>query len=229
MNAGPNREASEMAALAQGINVNMVSKFNIAPGFDWIEAPLMPSVGYIFPTEATYHPLIVSNNYEIATNLFSIEGSGLPEEEKAKYRAKVESLVKLGPRLSTIFAVNTATLIILIIGAIIILLARSKTFPIIGTIIAVAVCLVTGHVFLGPMNDAAGRARWNDFVGMLNSRLSSGATPAAILKQLAEDDRVDKAAIQQKYNNAGMGSNTSLVSSALGSFMGVAFGNRLKK
>lgn len=123
MNSGPSREAVELSALSQGIDLNVVSKFNIAQGFDWSEAPLIPWIAGVFPTESTYHPLIVSNDYEIATNLFSIEGSGLPEEKK---------------------------------------------------------------------------------------------------------DSIDQAALQMTYIKAGMGSNASLLGSAMGAFAGVAFGNLLK-
>ena len=176
-----------------GKNVNKIQNFTVASGFSWREPPLS-WIGNIYPTERTYHPLVVNNNYEIATNLFSLEGAEdtdgkpLDDNKKKLYRDKIRTLVEDSSYLQELYISRVCFTFIIIVF--IVLLVLKEYGYAIG--LAGATFFVVLYYYIYGYNAARieGQTKWTEFANMLNSELRSGTTPNEILNKLKQSDNI---------------------------------------
>ncbi len=199
-----------------GINAEKALKFQVGTGFSWRDPPLS-LFGYLFPSDSTYHPLLNSTNYEIATNLFSVEGSGLPDSEKTIYKNKIKDIVMTAPRIKAMGKIY----LMIIVFAIILLLGiifTSYDFMSSGALLLmfVGMCILTSASYLITMFDVDGDGyrNWYQFESAYNAAQASGSTPQHILEKMKMDEHTEQE-LHAKYQAVNMPNNSSLAGSAL--------------
>jgi hypothetical protein len=198
-------------AAIRGKNINRLMNFKVASGFSWREPPVS-WIGNIFPTESTYHPLVVNSDYEIAMNLYSLEGAiddnGAPLSDGVKqmYRKKIRTIVEDSDYLQSLFTSRMIYVILIILIIILIIFESYATaiFPIIIILVRAIYMNMVGY----DIAKQDGLNRWSNFENTMNSKFNSGDTPEAVLKKLEAIDEHNKE-IQAKYHAAGMSHNTS--------------------
>lgn len=206
-----------VAEATSGIKASKTLNFQVGTGFSWRDPPLSWA-GYIYPTDSTYHPLLNHSNYEIATNLYSVEGSGLPEDQKNIYKNKIKDIVESSYEVKTWGGIYF-TLIIFAFIILLVLLFIIIDFPT-GAIfsgIAGGVCfIVLLWKFFGLVSaKGKGIESWQNFEMAFNAAQSAGSTPLSILDKLKGDDRYAEEQLQKKYEKAHMPENSSLAGSIL--------------
>lgn len=217
-------------ALMQGKNIKNIEKFTVSTGFSWIEPPAT-FIGEIFPSETTYHPLLNNTNYEIATNIFSVEGSDLPNDAKKMYKAKIQAIVEDSFYLKSL-ASSRVVYTLMIIFIIFLIITSSGIAQIVSAVAVLLLYALYRNLWVYPPNKVEGRTKWNEFTNRYNASQASGSTPQAILESFRIDDQ-QVAALQDKYNRAGIGQNASLVGSnentILSALAGAALATAFKK
>jgi hypothetical protein len=197
-----------------GINVKKAMSFQVDPGFAWIEPPISGILGYINPNESTYHPLLENTNYEIASNLFSVEGATtLSQEQKNIYKAKIKGIVENAyviKEKGSIYKATIFLIIIIIVIMILLFIQGNSTIIYILSGFAVVSLLFIGYKYLIGIPTAIGDGikDWNTFSNKLSSYTASGLTANNILNKFSENENTEM--IQKKYDNLGMGTNASL-------------------
>jgi hypothetical protein len=206
------------AGLLFGKNVKQIENFKVASGFSWREPPVS-WIGNIYPTETTYHPLVVNSDYEIATNLFSLEGAtddnGAPLDEAKKnmYRAKIKKIVEDSEYLQEL---NFSRMIYTIFIISIIILLIFKQYEIaVAPLFGIFLLCAYNHVYKYEVAKSNGLNKWSEFANRLNSEQLSGSTPQAILDKFRISEEHEKE-LQAKYNNLGMGTNASMKDTNIG-------------
>lgn len=208
-----------------GINADKALKFQVGTGFSWRDPPISP-LGYVFPSDSTYHPLLNSSNYEIATNLFSVEGSGLPESEKNLYKKKIKDIVESAHAVKVWGNIYLAFIIIVTAILMMVLFAYVgwESARILSNIMLICGILFLGAVSFGLIGASGlGINDWYRFESVYNAAQSSGSTPQRILEQMKMDDRSEQD-MHMKYQMANMPNNSSLAGSTLA---GIAIGSLL--
>ena len=108
-----------------GRHTEKTLSFNPELESDWAEPPINKTLGYILPTDHTYHPLLNSDNAEILENIFTVDSSSRPAEEKKRITDQIKRIVKEAPTIkawgsiyfsSIIFAIFLLLLIILLVS-----------------------------------------------------------------------------------------------------------------
>lgn len=208
----------EKEAVLRGKHMDKLMNFKVASGFSWREPPVS-WIGNIFPTESTYHPLVVNSDYEIAMNLYSLEGAtddnGTPLSDGVKqmYRKKIRTIVEDSDYLQSLF-VSRMIYVILIILIVVLIIFESYATAIIPIIIILVRAIYMNLVGYD-LAKQDGLNRWSNFENTMSSKFNSGDTPEAVLKKLEASEEHQKE-LQAKYHAAGMPHNTSTVGSNLG-------------
>jgi hypothetical protein len=209
--------------LISGTNIDVVSKFNIATGFDWIDPPISPLLGTYFPMEATYHPLLNHSDYEIATNILSIHGAtDLSEDKKKEYTEKVADIIKDSYYLQNYCSVNICYIILLVIG-LILLISGADIWILGGLFVGILLFTAFTQLILFPYSKSRGISKWNEFSRDFGAKLrAAGDTPKSVLESY-KSDKFREEDIQARYNSAGLGNNVTM-STTSGLVAGVSAG-----
>jgi hypothetical protein len=226
--AAPSADPVQSLGFMQGVDVSKASNFKVASGFSWRDAPYSPILGYLFPGETTYHTLMNASDYELASNLFSISGSNMRDDEKKIYTDKMREIVVDNPYLNYVCTKNMIIIVLLIIAALI-FFGSNQLDPnttnillfLIGGIIFLQSIALLGEGFM----KSQGEARWNDFTTMINAKLASGKSATALLQEINDKDDIRK--MELKYAQSGMGSNISTQGTNMEIITGVAIGSMI--
>jgi hypothetical protein len=216
-NALSNIDKTNQATM--GFDTKKVLNFNISTGFDWREPPLSGVIGHLFPTDDTYHPLLNNSNYEIATNLFSVEGSNLSDMEKEKYKNKIKDVVINAYNVKGMAFIYHSIIILIIF--VILFLYFSSTNNNIGKIFSyilasLSAFLMVIGIYKVVLAKGYGYNDWKTFETKFSAHNVSGATSKSILEKFqSEFDKEKYIEIQEKYAKNGMSNNSSLDGTSL--------------
>ncbi len=205
---------------SSGIKSEKALNFNMDNQLMWRDPPISP-LGYIWPTDETYHPLFKGSSYEIASNLVSIEGEkSMSDEEKNIYKNKVQQVVINAPYIKAMGNVYIFAILI-VITIILIVIFRSNIFIIAGVVLAVG--LIYNLIYAFTMASGAGYNRWADFMNRYNAHSASGSTVDEILNKFREDE--------DRENNRRVlaASNSSRSGSFIGSLTGSLIGSSIRR
>lgn len=201
-----NTSIGDSLLISNGINLSKVkSSLPKNTRFRWIEPPIS-SIGNIFPSEATYHPLLSNSKHEIASYLFNIEGSDLQEEQKDIYRQKVQDIVETGPFIQA-RAAFYGFLVITIIALIITINIQNPNYWIVTVLVVITI--LTGINAYG-FSSVYGKSKWMDFENDLQSQINAGVLPNKILENYRQEEQNQKmvdAISRQRANNRPVGFN----------------------
>lgn len=211
---------AEVSEASSGLNASKTLQFNVSNDFNWIDEPIS-QIGYIYPTDTTYHPLVYQSNYEIAQNLFTIQGSNLSPEDKNKYTNKVKKIVEKSTYVRSMGSVYFTFLILAIITLIAIMFGFANKTPFIIIAFIMLFYIGANFVYAQTMADGVGKTIWFDFINTYNSLNNSGKTAAAILQELKNDNvREEEHLRQMQYNSNNMRNKNTASNGFLGAFLG---------
>jgi hypothetical protein len=170
-------------------NVGVDLRSNVNADFIFMEPPLVQGLWYVFPNESTYHPLIKSSNYEILTNLISIEEAGnLNKEQKEETQNKVKKIVEEAPMIQSRAKAIGFVIGFIICLVLILLFGNNKFFSfLIGIFLLLVVVFTVDFALLAK---ARGKNVWNDFTIKYNAAKRSQNVNALLKKFEDEESRM---------------------------------------
>lgn len=220
METGFNRFATVSEA-SSGIRADKALSFNVQNKFEWRDPPVSGVIGKIWPTEATYHPLLNNTNYEIAYTMAAIEGEeSLSAEEKDMYKRKVKDIVVDAP--GVIYRGRAYLCGILVVVCLLLILVSSGGlntllwFIIAGLTVGVFYYMAKSVLFA----PAEGLENWSNFSNEFSAAINSGKTISAILDgfRASDDRRAEARMMADRGTNSGSWS-------FLGALLGSQFRN----
>jgi hypothetical protein len=205
--------ALNAAELGTGQDYDKTKNAKVTTAYRWQEPPISP-LGYIFPSDSTYHPLLNNSNYEILYNRAAIEGAqDLSEEEKNKYRTAVEKIVTEAPYIKAMGGVYLFSILaILMLVVMYFFPAMQNTiskYVLIGFMAAAAI----NGIYASAFAKGVGTQTWVDFTMKLNSSQYSGQSVAKILSDWAQEDA--STAAMNKFGSINPAGATVLVNGVM--------------
>lgn len=203
------------AALGVNADVAMNSRINISSN-TWRDPPLS-SIGNIWPSESTWHPLYEYDKLEVMEDLLGKDASQVE---------KVGAVIKQVPQMKGIKMLTTCIILCIIILIVALVVKSPMAYYVLAGMGVLTVLVAIYTFFIAP---SAGESDWMALIQEYQGQRAAGSTDRDILEKYGKERELNKqlaaereraqlqANAMARYNRPSFGS--SLAAGAIGGYL----------